>query len=317
MAQRMRPEDRPERLLGSPAGSRSTADEPIENVIKKLRGFVQLVELEDAPPPAPPPPACAFCGDTGYVVYEWEKGRSKYIDAGAQPCPQCTEPRLRQQKLSMIFGQSGAPEEYDRVTFESYALLPIREKTYTLPDGEEVDGTQVAALEAARRFASADHGSILFYGQQLGVGKTALAHCCSREIVLRTGCSYVFITTIRLLDRIRSTFGQQSPLRSDEVLSAVLNADLLVLDDIGREYKKPGDAGAWVQERLFDIVDWRQTKHLRTIYTSNKTIPELGAVLGEATAWRIKDHCDDPNLIKVQGCNFRDMSHAEREAVLA
>lgn len=311
------------RPLGNPAGSKNTDrnwTDPIDQVLERLRGsgHVQLrLDPTSTPPPAEDGPSgCDRCGHRGWIIYEWTPGKRSHINVTAVPCPSCKAPQLRQKAIDMIFGAAGAPREYTRTTFESYERLPIHEKLYELPDGTKVEGTQEAALAKARAFAAADDGSILFWGEQYGVGKTALAVSAAREIVNRTGCSFVFITTIRLLDRIRSTYNAQSPLRSDEVLNAVLNADLLVLDDLGREYRKPGDAGAWLVERLFDIVDWRQTQHLRTIYTSNKAIPDLEVHLDAATAWRIKDHCD-PNLVKVQGCNFRDMSRAEREKVLA
>lgn len=312
------------RRFGNPPDSKSTDrnwTEPVEKVLQRLHGTGHVQIMLD-PTSLPPtvedaPRGCDHCKHSGWIVVEWTPGVLSHTNAGAVPCQYCKAPALRQKAIDRIFGEAGAPREYEDATFESYARLPIHEKHYELPDGTKVPGTQVQALEKARAFAAADKGSILFYGEQMGVGKTALAVCTAREIVNRTACSFVFITTIRLFERIRSTFGPQSPLRSDEVLNAVLNADLLVLDDLGREYRKPGDAGLWVVERMFDIVDWRHTQHLRTIYTSNKTIPELATHLDAAVAWRIKDHCDDPNLVKVQGMNFRDMSRAEREKVLA
>lgn len=309
------------RPLGAPASLSNTDrnwTEPIDQVLQRIRG-IGIVQLELDPQATPPPPeqapvrGCAYCSFKGWIVYEWTRRDGNHA---AIPCPECRGPELRQHALDMIFGASGAPKEYNRTTFDSYDLLPIHQQVYTLTDGTTVEGTQEKALAEARAFAAASQGSIIFYGEQFGVGKTALAVAAAREIVHRTACSFVFITTIRLLDRIRSTYGAQSPLRSDEVLSAVLNADLLVLDDLGREYRKPGDAGAWVVERLFDIVDWRHTQHLRTIYTSNKSIPDLEVHLDGATAWRIKDHCD-PHLVRVQGCNLRGIPRAEREKVLA
>lgn len=308
------------RPLVRPVVSKSTGrnwTEPVDKVMERLHatGFVQITLDPKATPPPEKAPSegCAHCNFKGWVVQEWSRRDG---DHRAIPCPECRGPALRQMALDTIFGGSGAPKEYTRTTFESYDRLPIHEQHYELPDGTRIDGTQGRALATARAFAAADRGSILFYGEQYGVGKTALAVSCAREIVNRTACSFAFITTIRLLDRIRSTFSAQSPLRSDEVLSAVLNADLLVLDDLGRERRKPDEAGAWVVERLFDIIDWRHTQHLRTIYTSNKAIPDLEVHLDAATAWRIKDHCD-PNLVRVQGCNFREMSRAQREKVLA
>lgn len=270
------------------ADSPSTPRARVLSLVERIAGHP--VEIDETPPAEDARDyGCEECGGKGWLIRDVPRDHPDF--GKAFPCT-CMEPSLRRQQLERIFGAAKIPPEYVGATFETYRALPL-------------SGHQVLAAETVQGWAAAGHGSLLLWGP-VGLGKTGLAVAAMRARVARDRCAALFVTTIDLLDAIRGTYGDGSPVSEAAVLESVRTVPLLVLDDIGRERIQDGSRGDWVRERLFAIVNHRQINHLATIYTSNKDIAELADHLGDATAWRIKVHCW-PNVIAVDGTNLRDL----------
>ena len=97
-----------------------------------------------------------------------------------------------------------------------------------------------------------------------------------------------------------------------DVLAPVLEADLLVLDDLGAE-----KTSEWVQETLGLVVNTRYNARRATIFTSNlvdspdNTDPQ-GFIfqLGARTRSRLVEMCD---WVEIQGADVREVGpHASR-----
>ncbi|MGG3997902.1 ATP-binding protein, partial [Aneurinibacillus thermoaerophilus] len=73
-----------------------------------------------------------------------------------------------------------------------------------------------------------------------------------------------FQTMAELLERIRNTFNKKEKETESEIMDALRDCDLLVLDDIGAE--KITD---WVLDVMFRIIDGRYRKKRPILYTSN------------------------------------------------
>lgn len=206
----------------------------------------------------------------------------------AVECTACT--LVKDRRLRRIFNQAGIPPHFADATFDSYPAAAL---------------TQFTAQQV-RLWAEADpcleevalsRTSLLLWGDW-GVGKTGLAVAAMRRRVEITGCEALFITTPTLLDRIRATYTPSPEAGSEaEVLEAVKNATLLVLDDLGAER-----ATDWVAEKLFTIINHRHDYQLATIFTSNLSPEQLARHLGERTAWRI---CEMSAILHLEGPNLR------------
>lgn len=153
----------------------------------------------------------------------------------------------------------------------SISSLGERFSASTFDSFKPIEGTQTA-YERCRDYAvtyNRQSEGLLVWGEY-GNGKSHLVASVAHEIQLQ-GYTVVFQTLPELLERIRQTFNDRSNKETEkDIMYALLNCELLVLDDIGAE--KVSD---WVQDVLFRIVDGRYRKKKPILYTSNLKPSEL------------------------------------------
>ena len=194
----------------------------------------------------------------------------------------------------------------DRLMHE--AKIPPRYARAELSNFERGANTQTDAFRRATKFVSAfpavDRG-LLFYGPH-GVGKTHLAIGILKQIIREKGARAYFFETRDLLRLVRDTYNRSVEETEMDVLEPVMNADLLVLDDLGAE-----KSSEWVQETLGLVVNTRYNAKRPTVFTSNldddlpNTDPRSFIYqLGARTRSRLKEMCD---WVKIDGVDVRDV----------
>ena len=189
------------------------------------------------------------------------------------------------------FNQAAVPHMFSRCSFETYPVSADTKQALAAVKAWVSDGWAQGSEAGSGRV------SLLLYGSY-GVGKTGLAVSAMREMSRELQMPALFLTTPDLLDRIRSTYNRDSAESEKDLVQAVKDIDLLVLDDLGAE--RPTD---WVRERLFTIINHRHDECMPTIFTSNLDPKMLAEHLGERTAWRIVEMS---TVIHVTGQNIRD-----------
>lgn len=141
-----------------------------------------------------------------------------------------------------------------RMTFDTFDVRGNNPRANQRPSLGE-------GLRAAQNFAADPDGWLTMYGDT-GVGKTHLAVAiAAKQIALGRQVFFAFVP--ELLDYLRHTFNPDSKITYDRLFEEVKTAQILILDDLGKER-----SSSWAVEKLYQIVVHRHNARLPTIITT-------------------------------------------------
>ena len=146
----------------------------------------------------------------------------------------------------------------ERMTFESFQVAA--DGSLTNEERQALSGTHAYVQRWAER--DRPDGWLLLLGP-CGVGKTHLAVAAAVERQSR-GDDVFFATVADLLDQLRGTFSEDSPIAHADLMQRIRTSRLLVLDDMGSERHTP-----FAEDKLFQIVNHRYEERLPTIVTTS------------------------------------------------
>jgi DNA replication protein DnaC len=187
------------------------------------------------------------------------------------------------------------------------ANIPKRYQHCTLGNFTAYNESLQRAVAQARRVADSfpDVSKGLFLEGQPGVGKTHLGVAVLKQAIQTTGARGLFYDTRDLLRVIRSTYDPATRTTELDVLRPVMNAELLVLDDLGAE-----KTSEWVDETMNLIVNTRYNERRLTIFTSNyPDIPDdtepnsLLFRIGARMRSRLHEMCD---FVVLDAADYRE-----------
>ena len=142
------------------------------------------------------------------------------------------------------------PKRYDGFHFHNYK-----------PQTASQEAALRLATSLAMEFPAVDRG-LLMMGS-VGVGKTHLAVSILKGLTER-GFKCLFYEFHSLLKEIQDSYNPKTFTSELSVLSPVLRADVLVLDELGAS--KPTD---WVRDTMAHIINTRYNDKKLTIFTTN------------------------------------------------
>ena len=184
-------------------------------------------------------------------------------------CPHCDDTRWRQVWDDGVLRVERCAcwrEDAARTLLRAARIPPRYERcdldTFVSYENEKL----LTALRRARRFIEAFpvvEKGLLLIGPP-GIGKTHVAVAVLRQVVSEKRAHGLYYDTRSLLNTIRSTYDPVTRTSEVDVLRPVVEAELLVLDDLGAERLTD-----WVDETMNFIVNTRYNDRRPTIFTSN------------------------------------------------
>lgn len=164
---------------------------------------------------------------------------------GARPC-QCRQ----RDSHSGFLDRAKLPRRYADCHFHNYKPQnPTQERAFKF------------ASTLTMEYPAVDQGLILM--GTVGVGKTHLAVAILKGLTER-GFTCLFYEFGTLLKEIQDSYNPATKTSELGVLAPVLNAEILVLDELGAS--KPTD---WVRDTMAHIINSRYNDRKLTIFTTN------------------------------------------------
>jgi DNA replication protein DnaC len=226
---------------------------------------------------------CAICDDTGWKTIE--------VD-GVSRVTRCE--CMRESAAARRLAEARIPRRYQHCDLANYTAY-----------NEKLTKALQHATRLAEGFPVVERG-LLLLGPP-GVGKTHLAVAILRQVITARGARGIFYDTRDLLRMIRSTYDQTNQVAEVDVLRPVIEADMLVLDDLGAE-----KTSEWVEETLNLIVNARYSARRTTVFTSNyeekgddTSDPDsLLCRIGYRMRSRLHEMCE---LLDLDGADYRQL----------
>lgn len=192
---------------------------------------------------------CPACKDTGFI--------------GSRRC-KCHNELLKDIERSDL--AKIAP--IDDCTFDTFDIqyYPQQVMENGISPRDKAEKIKNSCRKYAANFTTASP-NVMFMGGT-GLGKTHLSLAIA-NVVINRGYSVVYGTAQNILsDLQKENFGRDDDIRYYE--RAVLGCDLLILDDLGTEFKS-----AYTVACLYNIINSRLSAKLPTIISTNFTAEEL------------------------------------------
>jgi DNA replication protein DnaC len=196
---------------------------------------------------------CPECGGTGWRTVVRADGEGRV----AVRC-ECTET----DRDSRLLVRARIPTRYAQCDFDNFDTDLYEHDGGAGAWNRSLAQAKLVVQSFVRDFPVATDAGLLLMGP-CGAGKTHLAVAALKELALR-GHIALFYDYRELLKEIQASYNPAIQTTEMDVLSPVLTAELLLLDDLGSS--KPS---AWALETVGHILNTRYNEKRLTLITTN------------------------------------------------
>lgn len=256
-------------LLSRVADSEMSAEEFVAHIMEENRELTEELTklLSDNGYPSDylnPPYVCSVCNDTGY------NSENKLCS--------CLKTELTKKALQ----EANLTDHMAGQTFDKFDLS-YYDNSVDANFGISARENAASILRVANSFVetfSYPGKSLLFYGPS-GLGKTFLSSAIATEL-LKNGKDVLYISANSLFPMLENLHFGRGDEKSSYIAEKALNADLLILDDLGAEF-----ITQFTTSELFRIVNSRLLTGKKMIFSTNLTLSELTNTYSERIVSRI------------------------------
>jgi len=207
------------------------------------------------------------------------------------PCI-CTVQENQNNIIKFLWGNSGLTQLENNPTFDTFDFK------------KSVDSKLAFDNVYSWGFVETLAKNWLLLTGNYGLGKTHLCKAITVALVShKLGCTY--LNANEFIEECKSSFNVQG--KYDNYIRRIKASERLIIDDLGQEY-----ATDWTRQVFYDLIDYRYSRDLPTIFTTNKAREQLEHSLGGATVDRIYD-MNKTNLIEVRGESVRLFESESKE----
>ena len=246
-----------------------------KNSLQKERASI-LASLGKSPDYLLPAFECTICSDTGYLTSTFSN-------------EQCN--CLKQELFNLEFNTYNMgnleKENFDNFDCKFYSDIVDSEKYDSdISPRENILNIKKTAESFITNFDNPDEKNLLFRGPA-GLGKTFLSNCIA-NVLLKKKRTVLYQTAPVLLDEVIS-YRLNKPDANPNIVKNILNADLLIVDDLGTE-----NINSMKFTELFNIVNTRllnqNMKITKTIISTNFSLQEMYSIYDERIVSRVVGH---------------------------
>ena len=201
------------------------------------------------------------------------------------------------------------------------ARIPERHRECTLENfvtnragvNKTLAAARLQAVNFVRGYPWDTYGNGLLLIGPSGVGKTHLAVAILHALITERGISGRFFDCRELLKQIQSSYSQSTETTERQVLRPALEAEVLVLDELGAARKTD-----WVSDTIEHLLNTRYNDRKTTIITTNlenaaersgtesvresARVDTLGDRIGERMLSRLQEMCV---VVEMHGADYR------------
>lgn len=216
----------------------------------------------------PDAPICEHCGEEKKLK-EMEhpiiKGEMRWVPIACECEIKAIDDFREEQK------QKEKQNRIRKILKLSSELDDMRSKTFdNFIDREGTENAKKAVLESVENFESNKKGLFIF--GETGNGKTHLTSAGGNELI-KKGYAVIFITEKDLFKRLEATKNFRNEESFQEIMSACMEADLLIWDDFFSSQKLSPEE----RDYIFQITNGRERSNKPIWFTSNLTPDEMGS----------------------------------------